>query len=539
MISSALSPKKSQQGAAPLRVALYARVSTEEQAEHGFSIKAQIEKLELACKLAGGTALPPYVDDGYSGKDLDRPHIKRLIQDARDGKVDLIIVYKLDRLSRRLSDLIALRDELEACKVGLTSATEPFDTTNPVGKLLFNMLGSFAQFERELIAERTRLGLRRRAKEGKWNSIAPFGYKLKTDGTLEIFPAEKPFVRKVFKLFLEHNLGSKLIARKMRREDHTSRRSGKWARTTVYKMLVNPVYAGLYEVDGEIKKAPHEAIITREEHEQVLARLAERGPEIARTNLSQNVLTGLIKCGLCGSAMTTGKGKGNYYYACNRTKNLDCPMEWVPAEPLEAAVIEDIRTMSRMPALIDRSLHELRVSRESEAASLFAERASLEKQLEKLERTKDEKVRWMLENLPTGPVAEELQRQLQAQLDSILAMKRRMTEVVSRIDTVGTDHVQAETVANCLKHFSELFGRMEIGQKRLLMQSLVTEVVVRSKDEINAVFALPLPPESQRPARSKKGGPLDEDRLDYSSWIPALAQGVVHRPAQSGVTEGT
>ena len=539
-MKSLLAPmKKTETKSAPPRVALYARVSTEEQAEYGFSIKAQIDRLELACKMVGGTPLPPYIDDGYSGKDLDRPHIKRLIKDARDGKFDLIIVYKLDRLSRRLSDLLALRDELEAYGIGLTSATEPFDTTNPVGKLLFNMLGSFAQFERELISERTRMGLRRRAKEGKWNTSPPFGYRIKADGTLEIRPEEKPFVLRMFKLFLDHNLGAKLIARKMRQEDHTSRKAGKWARTTVYKMLVNPVYAGLYSLDGGLTAAPHEGIISRADYDKILARLEERSPASGRTNVSHNVLTGLIKCGLCGSAMTTGKGKGNYYYACTKTKNHKCGMEWLPAEPLEDAVIEDLRTISRMPELIDRSLHALRAGKQSEASTLFSERASLEKQLEKLERTKDQKVRWVLENLPNGSVAEEVQRQLQSQLDSIQAMRRRLAEVTSRIESVGTDHVQAETVANCLKYFTELFGRMEIGQKRLLVQSLINEVVVRSKDEINVVFAIPLPSNSQVAARRRKGGPLDEGRLTFDSWIPTVGRALVHRPAQSGVTEGT
>lgn len=166
-------------------------------------------------------------------------------------------------------------------------------------------------------------------------------------------------------------------------------------------------------------------------------------------------------------------------------------------------------------------------------------RTPLEKKLEKIERTKDQKVRWMLDNLPTGSVAEEVQRQLQSQLDSIQAMRHRLTEITSRIDSVGTDHIQAETVANCLKHFTSLFGRMEIGQKRLLVQSLINEVVVRSKDEINVVFAIPLPPNSQGAPKRKKGGPLDEGRLNFDSWIPAAGRGLVHRPAQSGVTEGT
>src|SRR5450755_467587 len=157
------------------RSALYVRVSTEEQAQFVYSINGLLEKLDMACKLYGWDPLPPYIDEGVSGKNLDRPQMKKLIRDARAKRFDFVVIYKLDRLSRRLSDLITLRDEFENAGVGIRSATEPFDTTNSAGKLLFNMLGSFAQFEREMIIDRTKMGLRRRMKEGKWNSRPPFG----------------------------------------------------------------------------------------------------------------------------------------------------------------------------------------------------------------------------------------------------------------------------------------------------------------------------------------------------------------------------
>ena len=135
-----------------LKVAIYVRVSTEEQAQSGYSIPAQIEKLQAMCKSQDWQLLPAYVDDGYSGKDMDRPAMQRLLADGRKKKFSVILVYKLDRVSRRLSDLVSLGEQLERQGIGLRSITEPFDTTNPAGKLLFNMLGSFAQFEREFIS---------------------------------------------------------------------------------------------------------------------------------------------------------------------------------------------------------------------------------------------------------------------------------------------------------------------------------------------------------------------------------------------------
>ena len=120
-------------------VALYVRVSTEEQAQGGFSIAGQTEKLQLACQLHDWRALPPYVDDGWSGKDMDRPAMKRLMADAKKGLFNLIVVYKLDRLSRKLGDLVPFGDELEKMKIGIRSVTEAMDTSTSAGKQAGNV----------------------------------------------------------------------------------------------------------------------------------------------------------------------------------------------------------------------------------------------------------------------------------------------------------------------------------------------------------------------------------------------------------------
>ena len=343
-----------------LRVALYVRVSTEEQAQHGYSIAAQLEKLGAYAKSQDWQTLPPYIDDGFSGKDLERPAAQRLLADAKHKKFDLLLVYKLDRISRKVGDLIALGEHFQKLGLGLRSATEPFDTTNSSGKLLFNMLGSFAQFERELIGERTRLGLNRRKREGKWNTSAPFGYRFTKDGTLELHPAELPFARRVFQLFLEKNWGAKTIAIQMRKEDHVTRRSrGRWHSTSIWKMLSNPVYAGLVNTgDGEYKPL-YPTIVSNEEFERVQETLRSRactnGPQLH----SPNVLTGLIRCGLCGKGMTTAKGKGTYYYAC-LGRDKGCTLEYIPSRGLEKAILDEIRNIAAMPGVIECYLDKVR-----------------------------------------------------------------------------------------------------------------------------------------------------------------------------------
>lgn len=512
---------------APARttVALYVRVSTEEQAVGGFSIGGQLEKLELACKLHDWLPIPAYVDDGYSGKDMDRPAMKRLMEDARKGLFGLVLVYKLDRLSRRLGDLIPFGDQLERMKIGIRSVTEPMDTSNPAGKLLFNLLGSFAQFEREMISERTRLGLNRRKKEGKWNGLPPFGYRMDKEGLLEIHPDELPFARRVFDLFLQDNLGVKAIARTLRQEDRCTRRKRKWAKNSVWNMLVNPAYAGLYRIEEKLVKAPHKGIITREEFEQVQQILEGKNPTNARNHLSPNVLNGLIRCGLCGSVMTTGKGKGHYYYHCTgRGRDNQCPMGWIPARDVETEVIRDIKAIAGEPALIDRCINERKEVRETEAKSLAAERVSLAKQLEGIERNKDKRVKWLLENLPDRAVAEEVSREVRTQIDEIEILKVRQKDIAARITAIESENFQAEVIAEYLKSFGDSVESLETGQKRILMQGLVKEVVVHSKDDCEVVLTIPLPSMPHPRQDGEKGGLPDGDR-PYPMVPPAPGAG--------------
>jgi site-specific DNA recombinase len=522
------------------RVALYIRVSTEEQAQFGYSINGQLEKLELACKLYNWDPLPAYIDEGVSGKNLDRPQIKKLIRDARAKRFDFVLVYKLDRISRRLSDLLTLRDEFEKAGVGIRSATEPFDTTNSAGKLLFNMLGSFAQFEREMIIDRTKMGLRRRMKEGKWNNLPPFGYRLKPDGILQIRPEERPFVKKVFDLFVRDNLGVKMIARQLRAEDHVTRRKGTWARTSVWHMLKNPIYAGLYRIDGKLVPAPHEGIITRQEFDEIQELLSEKAKAPPRTHLSPNVLMGLIKCGLCGSVMTTGKGKGHHYYVCTRrVSGRGCTMAWIPARPVEESVLREIKAVAGMPDLIDSCIDQLKVQNEAEVQDLRSEQVSLEKQLQSFEKTKEQKVKWMLETMPEGDLAEELRQEIQKQLENIKAIKMRQPEITVKLETLAIDDVQVDVIADYLKRFGDSFEGLANGQKRILIQGLVSEVVVKDRNDCRLILTIPLPPRPQSHQEAIRDLPSDERSPSQDVWFPPPETGTVHRYTQSGVANGT
>jgi site-specific DNA recombinase len=188
-----------------MKFAIYIRVSTEDQAKEGYSLEVQREHLESFAKREGLEIFKLYQDDGISGYSTERPALKELLGDAKDKKFDLVLVYKIDRFSRNLKDLLNLVDELSSCGVGFKSATEPFDTTTSSGKLMFQHLGSFAEFERNRIAEGVFPGMVKGVQQGNWQGAryGPYGYNYnKERKLLETNEEEAKVIKLIYTMFL-------------------------------------------------------------------------------------------------------------------------------------------------------------------------------------------------------------------------------------------------------------------------------------------------------------------------------------------------
>ncbi|MBX8631849.1 MAG: recombinase family protein [Thermoplasmata archaeon YP2-bin.285] len=227
-----------------MKVAIYLRVSTTEQAEEGYSISAQRERLKAYIVSQGWELAETYEDAGFSGGSLNRPAFARMREDIKKRSFDLILVYKLDRLSRNMRDLSNLIHELDEYGIYFKSATEPFDTTTPAGKLIFNMLGSVAEFERGMIGERVKMGMLQKAKEG--NGLLgfnhPYGYDY-TDSGLDVNEAEARNVRAIYTKYLR-GYTLEEIANELNNSGVKTKRSKRWTRQTVLNVLTNPLYAG-------------------------------------------------------------------------------------------------------------------------------------------------------------------------------------------------------------------------------------------------------------------------------------------------------
>ena len=229
-----------------MKVAIYTRVSTEDQVREGFSLEVQREYLTNYASQQGYGLYEAYTDEGISAGTMDRPALQKLLKDAKQKKFNLVIVYKIDRLSRRLKDLIEIVDQLEDCGVGFKSATEPFDTTTSAGKLMFQQLGSFAEFERNRLAERVFPGMVKSIQSGNWHGSrnCPTGYTYnKEKKLLEINERESKLVKLVYKLYLEGKSTSEIA-------DHLndSKRNPRFGRYFYAKyirdILRNRIYIG-------------------------------------------------------------------------------------------------------------------------------------------------------------------------------------------------------------------------------------------------------------------------------------------------------
>jgi len=319
-----------------MKVALYTRVSTEDQAREGFSLEVQRNFLlqyakslgwEVFCSIPGKEV---YEDDGYSGYITERPAFQRLFFDARNRKFDVLMVYKQDRLSRKLKSLLEILEELELLNIGFKSATEPFDTTSSAGKFSLQMLGSCAEFERNRLIERVFPGMIMGVKKGHWQGAryAPYGYIYnKLTKKLEVNPKEAQTVKEIFTMY-RNGKSTSQIAAHYYELGLPSRQGGKFYTKFISDMLKNKMYLGTivwnkrhYDTkhkthNGEGKgykyvnndpskiiETPncHEPIITQKEFDEVQALLKRnRTNSIVRFKNNVYHLSGILRCNECG-----------------------------------------------------------------------------------------------------------------------------------------------------------------------------------------------------------------------------------------------
>ena len=328
--------------------ALYLRVSTEAQADEGYSLAAQAEKLEAYCRMKGIAAFQRYVDGGFSGSNLTRPAITELVETIRAGRVERVVVYKLDRLSRSQKDtLYLIEDVFLPHGVDFVSINENIDTGSPYGRAMIGILSAFAQLERENIFLRTRMGMVERVKQGFWpgGGKIPFGYDYDADKGILVPNSDADTVREIYARYLEGQSTGRIARELGLKYEHLVR-----------QILLRESNTGVIVYRGECYSGRHEPLVDKQTFERVKRRLLRS--DKPRAAASNKLLTGLLVCGHCGAKMRYQKwgGAGDKLVCYSRDKSkphlvhdADCPNRGVMARQVEEVVIRDLYQLAAQP----------------------------------------------------------------------------------------------------------------------------------------------------------------------------------------------
>lgn len=481
-----------------IRCAIYTRKSTDEGLDQEFNtLDAQRESAEAyiaSQRHEGWVVLPDKYDDGgFTGGNIERPALKRLLRDVEDDKVDCIVVYKVDRLSRSLLDFARIMGILETNNVKFASVTQQFNTTHSMGRLTLNILLSFAQFEREIIAERTRDKMSAARKKGRWVGGSPvLGYDVDpAGGRILVNETEAEQVREIFSCYLEHQ-GLVRTAQELNRRGYTTKcwtskrkkeHGGRpFNKTNLFKLLTNIIYIGKVNYKGDIYEGQHQALVSEDIWNRVQTALKQNGTDGgARVrNKYGALLKGLLVCESCNAAMIhayTSRGNRRYrYYVCSHAQKFGwdtCPARSIPAHDIERFVVEQVRHIGTDDALVAETVAKAREENEGRLRGLQREQDTLRRELHGLSEQERELVKSMA---VVGEMSGAETRKLAEVQERIEHIRRRSTELREEVVAVSGELVSEREMAAALSLFSPVWDQLTPREQCRVMNLVVERV---------------------------------------------------------------
>ena len=464
------------------RAALYIRVSTLEQAQEGYSVGEQRERLIAYCKAQDWLIADIYVDGGYTGSNLNRPGIQKLMSETE--KFDVVLVYKLDRLSRSQRDTLYLIEEIfRPNKVDFVSMQESFDTSSPFGKAMIGLLAVFAQLEREQIKERTWMGRVARAKTGLHHGGGniPIGYDYE-DGKLIVNPYEAEQVRKIYEWYLSGS-SLKAITDKLQDAGYTNKYSSYNSWSSVRNILENETYIGRLHFGDVVVDHAHEAIITEEQFNAAQILRGKRREQFgSHAFQSKHVLTGLLFCGHCGGRYyLRNTGKYSYYACYSRTKQMknmrkdpNCQNKIWRAQDLEPIIEEKILALLRNPKIAE----ELAAGK-PKAAAPVSKNTDIERRIREIDR----QIGKLMELYQQDDIPPEL---LGEKINRLYGEKTALENSIAPVEE--TNAMPLDLVAELITNAAEIWDFADENQKRRILQSLISRIVL-TDDQVDIEWA--------------------------------------------------
>jgi len=350
-------------------IALYVRVSTDEQAQEGYSIENQIDRLTAYAKFQGWQNTEFFIDEGQSAKDMNRPAMKRLIKLIKQNKVSTVVTLYVDRLSRNLLDMLQFVNLCEEHNTAFVCASLNFDTSTPIGRMVLQILAAFAEFENSMRATTVKSNMANIVeKKKRYLANPPFGYEFDEQKNLVIVPEEAEWVQKAADMFIAGH-GYRAVAKWLNDNGVKTKKGVPWTASTVRQMLTNELYIGqlvwnrrYYDRNGKmhwrdpsewiIHEDAHPAILSQEQWAEINKRITRRMPKGGQRQAKYR-LSGLMRCGYCGSTMVSrrygskGPHKNKFIFVCSDyQKNGGCRFNYIFIEDADKAVYEALENLS-------------------------------------------------------------------------------------------------------------------------------------------------------------------------------------------------
>jgi site-specific DNA recombinase len=479
--------------------AIYCRKSTSEGLDRDFtSLDAQRQAAEdyiRSQRHEGWEALPDRYDDGgYSGGNVERPALRRLLSDVETGRIGCVVVYKYDRLSRSMLDFLQILHFFEKHRVAFVSVTQQFNTATPVGRMTMNVLASFGEFERDIISERTRDKMQAARRKGKWTGgMPPLGYDVAPEGgKLVVNKEEADQVKVVFHLYTEIPslvaVSQELNRRGWRRKSWKTK-SGKWRNgnswdaANLHRVLCDPIYIGKVKLGDEVFPGEHKAIVPKALFDKVQATMKRNrgnGGSSAR-NRNSALLRGLLRCKFCDAGMvhtwTKKKDRLYRYYTCHaaiKNGRATCPTKSIPAADVEKFVIDRIRIIGFDKNLqrqtFREALRQVRAERRSlraEAKRLAGQADQARKEVERLVSTAGK---------ASGEAQKALLKGLEKAQSRLSTVEARLQEIRTKEAELGPTPVDETDLGRTLKAFDPIWDVLHTPEKERILRLLIERI---------------------------------------------------------------
>lgn len=477
MIEHLLEALPAMQGA---EVVIYTRVSSKMQAEEGNSLETQLKICQELASKKGWIVVGHYSDKGISGRTTDRPAFKQMMDDAQNGKFKIIMTYKLDRLSRSVIDVILTMNTLDKKDIRFISATEPFNFTNPLGKLLLAIFGFLAEWFLTNLADNTREGHRTRSTKGHWVGQVPTGYYVEDykkdggDSFALIHEKDAEGMRLAFTTYKRGIYSDLDVALIVNEAGYRTKKGGLWTRDAMNYALQNPFYTGKVRFNEELHDGMHEPIITEALFNQCQEVRASR--RVNRPKLTQKkkqriyFLTGIAFCHKCGGKLhvSTSKissGPKPQFFCSNRRQKKTCVQKYIDIYPIEKIIEEKIRRINLPPdwqgEIEEQAKEGIRKHfEEGKNNDIDVQRDKLASQLERLKNL----YKW-------GDLTDKEYSQQSAEI------KQKLSRLVP-VPIITNERPDLKKLAEIIQNIEPLLQVANRKEKRQLIQTLISSIEI-------------------------------------------------------------